>query len=66
MDPTAALKSLRAALAENDHDEAHWLARNLLNWIGQGGFAPRGETVTSTLGLCHSVLSRVEKDLVKP
>jgi len=65
MDPDACLSDIFDLLAEGDYVAAGQKARELLEWMGKGGFAPGGGKIrlASLMGfLEHSVCQGEEDD----
>lgn len=55
MDPNATLRLILDAITDRDLLEAEYLARQLLRWVGDGGFRPSddlfGEVMVAADGL---------------
>lgn len=56
MDPTATLRDLMNAMAEQDAHTIERHAINLLVWLDRGGFPPLGMTREKTAAACEGAL----------
>lgn len=58
MDPKETYLMMFASMKEGDHETAREHAKNLKDWLDNGGFYPQGYTETEVFNYMQSVLRR--------